>query len=390
MIPQPVKFSWSKKEQAFFSLLGIIGIICFIVGFGMDKQRTWTAFLVNYYFWFCLSLAGIFFTALQYLSGSRWSASIRRIPEMFKGYWPVAAVLTVVLYFGFHDLYEWTHTEFMENDHLLHGKIPYLNTGFVVFRLVALFFLLYFLGGKIIRNSLKQDETGKADLTLKNIKYSAIFIFLFGWLFTFFSVDLIKSLQPHWFSTIFGVYCWAGLFSSGLAMIILWCLLLKKRGSLDVFLTEDHLHDLGKLLFAFIVFWAYTGFSQYMLIWYSNLPEETFYFLDRQQGGWENIGLFLMVGKFAFPFLFLIGRKAKRNTKALVFICIYYLITQWIEVYWLVYPPFFKAPVFGLLEVGMTLGFLGVFLLAVGRALSKVSPVAVKDPWIHDALHYHQ
>lgn len=391
MIPIPSKFSWTKKEEVFFAILVLIGAVTFIWGLQEDSYRAWSNFLIDFFFWTSLSLAGVFFTALQYMSGSRWSATVRRVAEVFIGFLPVALVLYLIFYkFGYHLLYEWTHHHVVEEDKILSGKAPYLNETFSLIRILALFAVTYFLGGKIIRNSEKQDETGDASLTLKNSRLAAPFLVLFGWLFTFMSVDLIKSLEPHWFSTIFGVYCWAGLFSSGLAMLILWSIFLKRRGPLDVYLSADHLHDLGKLLFAFIIFWAYSAFSQYMLIWYSNLPEETFFFIKRQAGDWKNIGILLMVGKFGFPFLFLIGRTIKRNENALIFICIWYLIMQWVDLYWLVFPVFFKNTPFGWMEIGTFLGFLGLFYWSVGRHLSKRLPVAIKDPWIKTALHHHQ
>ncbi|MBX7147673.1 molybdopterin oxidoreductase [bacterium] len=372
----------------------VVGVVSFLHTLKIDEQRAWTGFLHQYFYWLCLGLGGLFFTALQHITGSYWSVTVRRIAEVFSAYLPVALVLFFVLLAGSGHLFEWMHADVVAHDHLLQGKSAYLNKPFFIIRALFLFGVCFTLGYKMICNSLKQDETGDAALTLKNTKMAPLFLFLFGWGFTFVTVDLIMSLSPHWFSTIFGVYCWAGLFSSTLAMLALWVLRLKRKGILAGFVNENHLHDIGKLMFAFMVFWAYTGFSQFMLIWYGNLPEENFFYLNRivTEGSisWLCISRILMVGHFGLPFLLFIGRKQKRNEIFLMCTAIWYLIFQWIDIYWLVYPTFYKIPVFGFYEVGLFLGFLGLFVLSVGFRLSRVSPVAYRDPRMEDALHHHQ
>ncbi len=389
-ISTPKSFSWTSKLRNFWIFLVGVGILSFVAALKINPERAWANFLLGYFFWLCISLSGVFFAALQHLTGSYWSVTVRRISESFMAYLPYAFALFFVLLFGISHLYEWAHPEEMMKDAILKLKVGYLNTPFFVIRQVALYVGVFILGGWMIKNSLRQDENGNAQLTLLNAKIAAPFMLVFGWLFTFASFDLLMSLFPHWFSTIFGIYCWSGLFYSGLAMLTFWVVLLKKKGYLTDFVTPDHYHDLGKLMFAFLVFWAYIAFSQFMLIWYANIPEETAYFLSRVGGGWKTLSFALILFKFVIPFFLLISRPAKRNGNILIFICLWFLAAQWLDLYWMIFPRFFKSPVFGWMEVGIFAGFAGLFCLSVGNFLSKVSIVAIRDPRLGQALHHHQ
>lgn len=386
----PKHFSWSSRENLIFAVMAVVGAICFVVGLIQNPDRAWAAYLVGYFFWLCIGLSGVFFAALQHITGSMWSTTIRRVAESFIAFLPVAVVLFIILLFGLHHLYIWTHADIAASDPIITQKAAYLNVPFFIIRGVILFALCLGVGGWMVKNSLKQDQSGDAGLTLKNVRISAPFLLIFAWSFSFVAFDLMMSLSPHWFSTIFGVYCWAGLFYSGLAMITVWVILMRKRGILGGYVTEDHLHDLGKLMFAFLVFWTYIGFSQFMLIWYANLPEETFYMIKRVHGAWEPVSIALMLGKFGIPFFLIVSRKAKRNENWLLFMAVWFLAAQWLDVYWMVYPTFFDAPIFGWMEVGVFAGFAGLFFLSVGYFLSKIPPVALKDPRLNEALHHHQ
>jgi len=387
----PKNFVWSSKAKGLWVLLIAVGVLSFFLGLKSYPERAWANFLLEYFFWLCICLSGIFFTALQYITGSYWSAPIRRIAEVFIAYLPVAALLFVVLLFGLPTLYEWTHADVVARDAILTGKKAYLNTPFFILRHGILFLLVAVLGGWMVRNSLRQDHNGNANLTILNTKISAPFLLIFAWAFTFAAAfDLMMSLSPHWFSTIFGIYCWAGLFYSGLAMITLWVILLKKRGTLQGFVNENHYQDLGKLMFAFLVFWGYIGFSQFMLIWYANLPEETPYMLARVRGAWKPISIALMLGKFVIPFFLIVSRWSKRWENYLLAMTLWFLAAQWLDVYWMVFPTFFPKPVFGWVEVGMFAGFAGLFFLSVGLFLSRVHPVAIKDPRLQEGLTHHQ
>ncbi|OGQ21391.1 MAG: hypothetical protein A3I05_02180 [Deltaproteobacteria bacterium RIFCSPLOWO2_02_FULL_44_10] len=385
------KIMWPKKSRIVLMIAIAIGIITFAIGLSVDAQRAWANFLLEYYFWLCVSVAGVFFVALQHITASSWSASIRRIPETFLAYLPVSFLLFLVLAFGgLHHLYEWTHHDVVATDHLLTLKKPYLNETFFALRQILFYLFAFGTGYWMTKNSLRQDITGDPHLTKLNTKIAAPFLLVFAWGFSFISFDLMMSLSPHWFSTIFGIYCWAILFLSGLSMMTIIVILLHKAGYLREVINENHYHDLGKLLFAFLVFWAYIAFSQFMLIWYANLPEETMYMIPRVTGSWKIFSFCFIAIKFVVPFFTLISRKAKRNQNILLAAAIWIFCAQWIDIYWLVFPTFFDAPVFGWIEIGLFIGFAGLFFLSVGSFFTRVSPVAVKDPYLAEGLHLHQ
>ena len=215
------------------------------------------------------------------------------------------------------------------------------------------------------------------------------FILFFALSYSLFSVDLLMSLEPHWFSTIFGVYCFSGLFQSSLAFMILMCLFCQSKGWVTGLLTIEHVHDLAKLLKGFTVFWAYIAFSQFMLIWYANLPEETIFFLHRSHDNWMNISLSLIIFKFIVPFACLLPRWAKRTPYHLVIVCSLILIMQYVDLYWIVYPNYKESPTFSWLEPGIFLGFLGLFLSSIAGFLNRNNLIPIKDPRLHESINHH-
>lgn len=380
----------NKLKGLIFSFL-VIGVLTLIVGFVVDKDRTWQAFLTNFWFFTSLALGGLFFSSIQYVSKAGWSAAIRRIAESLTAFLPIAIIAAIaIVAFGSHSLYEWLHADVVANDHILQKKEPYLNMPFWAIR-TAIFFAIWIIFRKIIiGNSLKQDSTGDVNLTHKNLAYSVGFLILFALSYSLFSVDFLMSLHPHWFSTIFGVYCFAGLFQSTLAFIIIMTVKLIDRGYLKEYVNENHLHDLGKFLFAFTVFYAYIAFSQFMLIWYANLPEETIFYAHRSHGMWMAISFSLLIFKFIVPFFALLPRGAKRDKCHLVRVSILLLIMQWVDVYWLVYPNFNEGhAVFSFYEIGLFVGFLGAFLFCITRFLTQNKVMAIKDPYLQESLNHH-
>jgi hypothetical protein len=337
-----------------------------------------------------LALGGLFFAAIQWLTGAMWSAPLRRVAESFTSYLPVVALTFLGVVLGAHSIFEWTHPEFVKGDIILEGKAGYLNMTFFTIRNFIAIALWCFFAFKMIGRSLKQDATGDVTLTLKNKSLSPLFLIIFAITFTMASFDQIMSLDPHWFSTMLGVYCFSGLFYSTLALTAVVTIALKRSGLLAGIVNEHHLHDLGKFMFAFTVFWAYIAFSQYMLIWYANMPEETGFFMLRTETAWKWISLFLLIGKFMVPFFLLIQRGSKRSEMRLFYVAIFMLVAQWIDNLWLVQPSFFKTgPVFGWVEVVITLGFTGIFGYTVLRFLTRNNVVAIKDPKLAEAVFHH-
>lgn len=389
-VTNPGRLVVSQKLKSVCAALMFIGLATFVVLLLNNQERAWHAYLVSFFYFVSLALGGLFFAAINNASKAGWVVNVRRIVEALTSFLPVGFVAGLVLLVGAPHLYIWLDPNVVAGDYYLQHKAPYLNQGFFWIRTI-LFFVGWLVFAKlIVGNSLKQDEDGKGIHTVKNVKWSVIFLLFFALSYSLFSVDTLMSLEPHWFSTIYGVYAFAGLFQSTMAFTVLLTIWLMRKGLLNGFVTADHLHDLGKFLFAFTVFWAYIAFSQYMLIWYANLPEETSFFLTRSTTPWVYVSIFLVVFKFIVPFLLLLPRWAKRTPAHLVVVSVLILVMQYVDIYWLVYPNYDEHTVaFGFSEILVFLGFLGLFILFVARFLSKHAVVAHRDPRIDESLHHH-
>ncbi|MEK6580099.1 MAG: molybdopterin oxidoreductase [Bdellovibrionota bacterium] len=387
-VRDPGSYKISSGLKSAFIALVLLGVVTFLYGLKVDAERAWSSFVINHFYFMSLALGGAFFAAIQWVTGAMWSAPVRRLAEAFTAYLPVSIVTFVILYFGIHHLYIWSHPQFVKGDQVLEGKASYLNISFFMARNILALIFWYAFAGKMVCNSIKQDESGDFAYTLKNRVLSPIFLLVFALTFTMASFDQLMSLDPHWFSTIFGIYCFAGLVYSTFAALCIITYLL--RNKLRGIVNTNHFHDIGKFMFAFTVFWAYIGFSQYMLIWYANLPEETGYFIKRFHEKWFYVSAFLLVGKFLTPFFILLPRDAKRNADLLFKVAVFMLIAQWIDMMWIVQPEFYiHGPRVGLIEILMTAGFVGMFGLAVSRFLSRHNIVAIGDPRLAESVYKH-
>ena len=387
--------SWKIQSSTTSLLIGaaVIGLLGLAIGIYMDSVRGWTSFLLNHFFFMSLALGGLFICAIQYLTSAMWSAPIRRLSESFSAYLPMVLVgFVLIAAFGVPHLFKWAHPEVVKGDLILEHKASYLNVTFFIIRNLFVIALWFFLGKKLVGNSVAQDANGDIKFTNRNKVLSPIFVALFALSFTMASVDLLMSLDPHWFSTMFGVYTFAGLFTSALAMTTIFAIILRRNGMLKDIVNDNHLHDLGKFMFAFTVFWAYIGFSQFMLIWYANLPEETMYFMHRFEGNWKFASVFLFFAKFLVPFFALLPRAAKRSESRLMKVAIWMLFAHWVDLIWVIQPEFFKeGPRVGLTEISGLVGFAGIFGLLVTRFLSKNNIVAIGDPKLEESVfHHHQ
>lgn len=383
----------AKGIRSICVVFALVGIGVFVAGLMVDPTRTWASFVLNHFYFMSLALGGIFFAVIQWLTGAMWSAPIRRIMEAIASYLPFSLITMAILYFGLTHLYSWSHPHVVQSDLVLQGRSGYMNPVFFMIRNLAGIAILALFTIKFIGNSLAQDtRRGAYILTKKNRALAPAFLILLGLLYTMMSWDQMMSLDPHWYSTMFGVYCFAGLFYAVLALITLLTLHLQSQGKLEGIVNDNHLHDMGKYMFAFTVFWAYIGFSQFMLIWYANLPEETVYFLARLHSSWFWISCFLVFGKFFLVFFLLLPRDAKRNHSLLRFVAVFMLVAQWIDMMWVVQPEFFAdGPHFGWVEAGVTLGYLGVFGFFVFQFLARNTIVAIGDPRLEESVfHHHQ
>lgn len=399
----PGNYKFSQTAKGLFGFMAIVGIAIMIFGFIKDPHRAWPNFLINYFYFMGLAAAAVLFMAIQHVTNAYWSVTTRRIAEGITSYLPVALVLGVIIFLGRHHLYEWTHMSHgaghevitspeMHEQHIIAMKAPYLNSKFFAIRLFGFLALWTFFAMRMRGNSIDQDANGDHKFTLSNIKMSSFFIPIFGVSFTLLSFDLLMSLEPTWFSTIFGVYCFAGIFFSCMSLLAILLIYGRRTGILnDSIVNENHLHDVGKMMFTFIVFWAYIMFSQLMLQWYANLPEETPYYIKRFSGGWWPFAIVLFLVHFIIPFFALVSRDFKRCEKHLYRMAWFMMFAQWLDVYFMVMPNFYKeGPVFGLIEVGSLLGFAGVFAITIGRSLEKAPAVPLKDPRLAECLAHTQ
>lgn len=379
----------TKYQRVALGLV-VLGIVSVILGFVFHPDRTWANILLNSVYFLTLSLCGTFLVALQYVSGSRWSEVLRRLPEAMMSYLPVGGVLLLLIFFGMHSLFHWSHHDAVLHDKILAGKAAYLNVAGFFIRAVV------FVGGWTLfaqllrRNSLHLDQSGDLKFYTRNIKLSAVFMFFFAVTFSLSSVDWLMSVDPHWFSTIFAVYNFSGMFVSGIAVVTILVYLLKAQGLLGE-VNDNHYHDLGKYLFAFSTFWAYIWFSQFMLIWYGNIPEETVYYVNRMKQDWAWLFYFNLVLNFIVPFFVLLPRASKRSGAVVMRVAIVLLIGRWLDLYLMVMPGVVKETAFiGITEILIALGFAGVFVYVVLRALGRAPLMPRASVILEYSLHLHQ
>ncbi|AGH95723.1 hypothetical protein [Pseudobdellovibrio exovorus] len=374
-------------KSATYSFI-VLGLITLIIGIFKNPERLWTSYLTAFFFFAALACGAMFFIAFNHVAKAGWSVSVRRFAEAMTSYFPVMLISSLVLIVGFKTLYAWARPE--ELHHMANSKQIYLQPWFVITRMLIFCLGSWFFAKKIVGNSLKQDANGEHAFTHANLKTSIGYIAFFAIFFTLFSIDLMMSLLPTWFSTIYGIYCFAGALQSAvaaLAIIIVW---MRNSPWISGYVNEEHQHDVGKFLKGFTVFWAYIAFSQFVLIWYANIPEETEFYILRSLNGWTPISFALLIFRFVVPFLVLLPRASKRNNTILVSTAILVLVMQYVDMYWLVYPNFYDGvPQFGFWEIGIFLGFAGLFLMTMIQFMSKNKLVAVNDPRMHEALKHH-
>lgn len=384
------KFEVSQKLKTLAFALIAIGALTFIVGLIKNQERMWPAYLTAFYYFACLGVGGLVWSALQNIAKAGWSVSIRRYAEATTSFIPVTIIGALVLVAGFKYLYPWANAEYVESSYLVAKKTAYLNTGFTVVRMLIYTVMTLIFAKLIVGNSLKQDVSGNPELTHKNVGLSVAFILIFSILFTLFTMDLLMTLLPTWYSTIFGIYGFAGLLQSFFAFFAIVIILMKRSGMVKGYVTEEHLHDVVKFEKGFTVFWAYIAFSQFMLIWYANIPEETEYYIMRAQNGWMGVSIALLVFRFIVPFIALLPRGAKRNENHVLAVSVLILIMQYVDIFWMVMPNFNHGHfTFGFWEIGMFAGFAGLFLLGLFNFWAKNGLVATKDPRMNEALSHH-
>jgi hypothetical protein len=374
---------------AVLAVIGIGGSLLLARGTDGGMDYLLETYLVSFAFFLSISLGALFFVLLQHCTRAGWSVVVRRVAEAVAGNVWLMAVLALPIVLGMDHLYHWTDAAAAAHDPLLEGKMGFLNPTFFIGRLFAYFVVWGVMATFLHRTSVAQDSSGDPDLTLRMERLSAPGMVLFALSLNFAAFDILMSLDAHWFSTIFGVYYFAASVVAFFAVMPKILYALQMRGVLKNAVTVEHYHDIGKLMFAFIVFWAYIAFSQYMLIWYGNIPEETEWFLKRQTGGWTTVSLILIFGHFLVPFLLLVSRVIKRRPLLLALTGGYVAAMCWVDIYWLVIPEFSPGVArFGLLDILCMLGINGVYSAAILLRLKRHSVVAEKDPRLEESLAF--
>lgn len=381
-------FSPPARTLDMYKAFVAIGAVVFVVELFLAPQRLWGSVLMNSTYLIGLALGGLFLVASLYVTTAAWGVVLRRIPEAFAGLLPIAALgIGLVLVFR-PSLYP----AFGEvGDHFTGFKAMWLDRGFFLFRAVVYVAIWIAFATVILRHSREQDIDGEQSHTRKNVALSAAFLVFFALTVWLSSFDWLMSLEPHWFSTIFGVYHFAGICTSSLAGVIIVVVWLRSQGVLRGIVNENHLHDLGKLLFGFSIFWAYMWISQYLLIWYGNLPEETEYFITRVSGMWGPLFVFNLVLNWLVPFIILMPRGVKRSDDLMVKVAVVVLLGRWLDLYLQVFPSISSdAPVLGIPEIGITVGAIGAVGLVILKGLARWPLVPLKDPYLDESLHFHQ
>lgn len=374
-------------------ILICIGAGSFVAGLFLDRVAAWSAYLVTNYYFFSLSMGGIFFYVIQSITRSGWSSAFRRVPEAMMAYMPFAAVFFLLLYFGTADIYRWSVPETVAGDALLQKRSVFMNVPFFYAR-VAFCFALWIIFIRILRKlSLREDSLDPADkngimaLFGKSELYSKIFIFILAITFSLSAFDLIMSIDVHWYSTIFAFKNLIAAFLHGVSVMILIIFILHRRGYFS-FLNKYHLHDFARYLFMLSILWGYFWFAQFMLIWYGNIPEETVYYYLRWQEGWK-VMFFLEIGlNWAVPFILLLPVKTSRNMTVITIVIVFLIIGQYIDLFVQVIPGTTGILKFGLIEAGLFLGYAGLFALVVATALSKARITGPNHPFLEESLKH--
>lgn len=358
--------------------------------------RFWANLLLNSYYFLLFGVGGLFFVALNYIANAGWATLIKRVAEAMSAYIPAGLViLMITLVFGGKELYHWVHyehlhlSEGMEGyDKILDGKSGFLNTKFLFFGLPAIILIWYTFRMLLRRLSIREDEEGGLTFFNKSVKLSAGFMVLFLFTFSMFVWQVMMSIDAHWYSTIFTVNNWGILFVTSITVICFFTLYLKSKGYMEL-VSPEIFHDLGKFMFAFCIFWAYTWTSQFLLIWYANIHEEVVYYNIRLHGYFRPLFFINLFINFFIPFLILMTKNAKRNPKTLLLAGSCILIGHWLDLFVMIMPGTMgESSGIGLLEIGMPIAFTGLFIYIVKNSLSKANLYPVNHPYITESATY--
>jgi len=359
-----------------------VGAVTAIYGVIVSPARAWPSLLLNGFYVTTVGVSAMFFLATQRAAGARWSASLRRIPEAFLPVLPAAAALMILVFLGRHVLYAWSNPGALAAEPAFAGKVRYLQPSWVFTRMVAVLGIWMVFAWRFRRISHQQDARQELGLALhqKLTRLGVIFIPAFALTLTIAAFDWLISMDPRWFSTMYAVYVFAGTFVQGIAAVTLAAIVLKERGVLGDAVSEDQLHDLGKMLFAFSTFWAYIWVCQYLLIWYGNIPEEITHYLSRTKGPWLYLFALNLLANWVIPFLVLLPVHTKRSRRTLKLMALLVLGGHWLDLYLLIMPSLWRTPRLGLMEIAIAGGYVALVFLVFVRSVALAPLVPQNDP----------
>lgn len=404
-------------------LVGIVGIVvavvlallrAAVVGDGGSIERLMYSYLQNYFFFITIVWGALFFVLVSYLTRAGWSVTVRRVAEVMAAtLWPYFAMMLLPIlacvWLAPGVIFPWTDAEYVASHPVVEHKTAYLNATFFTIRFAVYFLAWGFLSKSFYRASVQQDETGEPEISTRYEGRSAWGTLVTFLTVTFASIDLVMSLAPEWYSTMFGVYVIAGSMLSFFGALWVIVYAMQSRGVLKDAVTVEHHHDIGKYIFGFIIFWGYITFCQFLLIWYGDIPEETQWFLDRQSGGWQWIGIVLILGHFVIPFFGTMSRHSKRNRKTMLFWSVWIVAVHWFDVAYMVLPEVQPALLPGyqsfgpegvsisaaafllnlLIDLSMLVGIGGLVVAAFVGTAAGHALVPLKDPRLEESLAFH-
>jgi len=392
--PAPVKMpAWTLGLAA---LALVAGVAAFALNLKAQPTVAWGAWLIGAFYALGLAVFGVLWVSILHVSKGDWSVTLRRIPEAMMAWVVPGGAAAIAVIVGGHEVYLWMHKATVAADPALARKAAFLNPNLFIALIAVAVVLWALFGFLLVRNSRTQDKTGAVALTRANRTLSALFIVVYAVTFSIATYYLLLSIETHWSSTMYAVLTFTDMMQTGLAFMALVTAGLMMGGRLNGFVNENHLHSLGKMLFAATGFWAYIFFCQFLLIWYANIPEEVVYFVRRFDNGWLPYLMLLPFLKFVLPFIVLVPRIAKRTPAIVMLMSLVILIGQFFELYLLVAPGLGAHGEHGahahapLIEAGVTAGFVGAFYLVFALSYGRNSPVPVKDPRLRKCLELHQ
>lgn len=379
-------FQFNKKTKIVLGGLILVGLVALIFGFiNYSPEKVWSALMLNSIHFLTIGLGASFFVAIHIITQSGWHVSIQRIPEAISMYLPIGSIIMLLMLFGINHVYHWIHE--VHHDPVIANKEAYLNVPFFITRLVI--YLSVWTGLTLVLRKLskKSDLADGQNFYKKSQTYAALFLVFFAISIVTFAWDWLMSIEAHWFSTLFGWYVLSGVIVKSFAAIIIVLAVLRYLGYMD-FVTVENIHDLARYLFSFSIFWMYLWFSQFMLIWYANIPEETFYFIKRVEN-YKMLFFLNLALNFLIPFLVLIVRKFRRILWIVALMAIIVLIGQWLDQYLMIFPGSMKeVQSIGFFDIGISIGYLGVFIWVVLHALTKADLLPKNHPYLNESFNY--